>query len=163
MAPQQPCSGQLAHTDAIVMLVQQKHSSYDAKHSTEASSVVDNLKSYYSAVAASDVLLWHEGDYSSSAPEDPSVNVRLCNLKHTSGWGQPHGVSVQPVLRMWGVPFSLGYRNMIRWYSVTIWTTLFELGYRHVMRIDDDSVFLSRVPYNIFDRLRVRGAVYGYR
>ena len=161
-----PCSGQRAHTDAVVMLVQQKHSSYDAKHSTEASSVVDNLRAYYSAVAAADVLLWHEGNYSLPASQvdgSDSVNVRSCNLQCTAGWGPPRGMSVPPVLRMWGVPFSLGYRNMIRWYSVTIWTTLFELGYRHVMRIDDDSVFLSRVPYNLFDRLRTRGAVYGYR
>ena len=59
--------------------------------------------------------------------------------------------------------FSAGYRYMIRFYAVTIWRTLRRLGYEWVMRMDDDSFILSPVHYNIFDDMRARNLLYGYR
>ena len=40
---------------------------------------------------------------------------------------------------------------------MTIWPTLARLGYEWVMRMDDDSFFLSDIAYNIFDDMRARG------
>ena len=39
--------------------------------------------------------------------------------------------------------------------QVTIWRTLRRLGYEWVMRMDDDSFFLSDVGYNIFADMRM--------
>ena len=153
------------------MMVQNKHSTYDSRHSTEAGSVVDNLVHYYKAAADADVLLWHDDNFT-LASDSQTVNTRLCNLLESGGWGPPEGMNVSSVLRVGpgknkknskSTPFSLGYRNMIRFYSVTIWPTLYGLGYRFVMRIDDDSLFLSPVPYNLFDRMREKGAIYAHR
>ena len=47
--------------------------------------------------------------------------------------------------------------------QVTIWPTLQRLGYEYVMRMDDDSFFLSAVDYNIFEDMRRRDALYAYR
>ena len=37
------------------------------------------------------------------------------------------------------------------------------MGYEWVMRMDDDSFFLSDVGYNIFADMRARGKLYAYR
>ncbi len=47
--------------------------------------------------------------------------------------------------------------------QVTIWPTLQRLGYEYVMRMDDDSFFLSAVDYNVFEDMRRRDALYAYR
>ncbi|CAB9497277.1 glycosyltransferase family 15 protein [Seminavis robusta] len=152
--------GNRTSRDAIVMVVQKKHSTYIG-HNVDISSPLLSLRKAYPQVAKSDVLLWHEGDFSWEdihTEKLEGMNVRLCNLKHPKGaWGPPPNVSV-PEMK-----FSVGYRNMIRFYSVTIWNVLTDLGYEYVMRLDDDSNFMSPIQYNLFDALRSQQAVYGYR
>ncbi|CAB9510861.1 glycosyltransferase family 15 protein [Seminavis robusta] len=152
-------------SDAIVMLIQKKHSSYADDHTVDIAGPLLSLQSAYKAVRAADVLLWHEGEFAlSDIPLDKlqGMNVRLCNLMNADGiWGPPPGAIVPPKSKK--MPWAVGYRNMIRFYGVTIWNVLSELGYDYMMRLDDDSNFMSPIPYNMFDALRNQNAVYGYR
>lgn len=86
------------------------------------------------------------------------TNVRFCILTEATGWGPPAWLPVVPTMK-----FSSGYRFMIRFYAITIWTTLSRLGYKWVMRMDDDSFVLSPVNYNVFGDMRAHGLYYGYR
>lgn len=52
---------------------------------------------------------------------------------------------------------------MIRWYAVRIWPTLHDMGYKWVCRLDDDSLLLSEIPFNLFSFMRSRGFDYAYR
>ncbi|CAB9510862.1 glycosyltransferase family 15 protein [Seminavis robusta] len=151
--------------DAIVMLMQKKHSTYAGDHTVDIAGPLLSLQSAYKAVQAADVLLWHEGEFAlSEIPVDrlQGMNVRLCNLKNAKGvWGPPPNAEVPP--KSPEMPWSVGYRNMIRFYAVTIWDVLSELGYDYVMRLDDDSNFMSPIAYNLFDALRSQNAIYGFR
>ena len=147
--------------DAIVMLVQKKHSTYDVGHSVDILGPLAALLKSYPDVVHADVLLWHEGDFTLAdipVHDLKPLNIRLCNFNCTRGiWGPPGGFTPPPMF------WSVGYRNMIRFYAVTIWQVLTYLGYEYVLRLDDDSNFMSHIPYNLFDALRYKGAIYGFR
>ncbi|CAB9523148.1 glycosyltransferase family 15 protein [Seminavis robusta] len=152
--------GNRTSKDAIVMMIQKHHSTYGG-HTVDISGPLLSLKKAYPQVHKADILLWHEGDFTwNDIPTDKfkGMNVRLCNLNHAEGvWGPRPNASVP------NMQFSVGYRNMIRFYAVTIWNVLSDLGYEYVMRLDDDSNFMSPIQYNLFDALRSQDAVYGYR
>ena len=42
--------------------------------------------------------------------------------------------------------YSIGYRQMIRWYAIGVWDWLDEHRFEWVMRLDDDSLLHSRIP-----------------
>mmetsp|Transcript_31443 Transcript_31443/g.65168 ORF Transcript_31443/g.65168 Transcript_31443/m.65168 type:complete len:447 (+) Transcript_31443:59-1399(+) len=78
-------------------------------------------------------------------------------------WSLPPGLSMS-TRRSWKLPgFSVGYRNMIRWYSKLIWPYLDALGYTHVMRMDDDSYIYSTIKYNLFEYMRDHNKRYAFR
>jgi len=52
---------------------------------------------------------------------------------------------------------------MIRFYAMRVWKVLHDMGYDYVMRLDDDSMILSEIPYNIFDFMAEHRYDYGYR
>lgn len=152
------CSGKQRFSDAIVVLGQNTHSSYDSSHPNELNNLLASLQLNYVYSNTTDILVWHEeklinvGSY--------SLNIRFCRLnKHPAIWGRPHEAS--PIAGIMG--FSPGYLKMIRFYSVTVWETLDALGYDWMMRFDDDSQLLSPIRYNIFDFMRNESFVYGYR
>lgn len=59
--------------------------------------------------------------------------------------------------------FGLGYRHMIRFYSLLVYEGVAAMGYDWYMRLDDDSFLLSPIQYNLFEHLRAKGCRYGYR
>ena len=59
--------------------------------------------------------------------------------------------------------FSVGYRHMIRFFTVGIWPLLEAMNYTHVMRLDEDSFIWSPIYYNIFEQVRARGLEYAFR
>eukprot|EP00315_Gephyrocapsa_oceanica_P048798 CAMPEP_0185528970 /NCGR_PEP_ID=MMETSP1366-20130426/100161_1 /TAXON_ID=38817 /ORGANISM="Gephyrocapsa oceanica, Strain RCC1303" /LENGTH=411 /DNA_ID=CAMNT_0028140549 /DNA_START=220 /DNA_END=1456 /DNA_ORIENTATION=+ len=126
----------------------------------------------YKAHKDADVLIWHEGNFDShdldilltqNASTAGTVNARLCLLDCCSGWGPPPHIRRVPRIFPRGLSYALGYLYMIRFFGITAWPTLDRLGYQTVMRMDDDSNILSSVQYNIFDYMRQRQLVYGYR
>lgn len=156
------CTGQRLSVDAIIVLAQKMHSSYDSSHQTTLSILFASLQSHYRPFLKDvDFLVWHEGDMTlADIPDLQPANVRLCDLPQSGGWGKPQSMtSDYPYMKAW----SPGYRNMIRFYSVTCWDVMHSLGYEWMMRFDDDSVIHSTVRYNMFDHMRSLSMVYGFR
>ena len=86
-----PCLGRRTSEDAIIILGQKRHSTYDASHQTSLAPILRSLDAYYPAVRRADVLVWHEGDLTQAdIPDKLSYEVRLCDLWLTQGaWGPP--------------------------------------------------------------------------
>ena len=72
---------------------------------------------------------------------------------------------VDPSSKEWLFPnkFSVGYRHMVRFFTVGIWEVASGLGYQFVMRLDDDAFVLSPIRYNIFAFMARRKLEYGFR
>ena len=64
---------------------------------------------------------------------------------------------------LWLKPGPIGYRLMIRFYTVHIWLILDSLGYRWVMRLDDDSTMAGQISYNLFGFMETYKLSYAYR
>ena len=64
---------------------------------------------------------------------------------------------------LWLKPGPIGYRLMIRFYTVHIWPILDSLGYRWVMRLDDDSTMAGQISYNLFGFMETYKLSYAYR
>ena len=154
------CDRPRQHTDAIVILGQKKHSSYDASRDSSFHPVLLSLEANYKATSRADVMIWHEGDLNTTdLPPRLSYNVSFCNLKLTSAWGLPEGITSD----FHAGVFSIGYRLMIRFFAITAWRLMQDMGYRWLLRLDDDSKILSPIRYNLFDRMRRENRTYGFR
>ena len=69
-----------------------------------------------------------------------------------------------PDLKKWVEPhFSLGYRNMMRWYGILIYKYLSDIGYEWYMRMDDDSLLHSQITYDLFKYMFENNYEYGFR
>jgi len=156
------CSGRRGSKDVIIYLGQKQHSSYDATHANTLNASMASLRANYKKVGETDVIVWHEGDLGPSDANalDGAANVRFCLLVNATGWALPPWINPARLPKM---SWSLGYRKMIRFYAITVWSTLRRLGYEWVMRMDDDSFFLSPLHYNIFDAMRRNDRLYAYR
>ena len=150
----------------IVYLAQARHSSYgrDSLKLLRGSvaSLADNYLSLTNPI--DDVLFLHFGEVPTS--EQHSL-VRLCGVGiHARFALVPSKYSTLPPgttpIKKWLHPnkFSVGYRHMIRLYTIGIWHIVAAEGYEYVMRMDEDSVILSPIQYNIFERMRSRGIEY---
>ena len=156
-----PCLGSRTSEDAIVILGQKTHSTYDASRQTSLAPILRSLDAYYPAVRRADVLVWHEGDLTQKdIPDKLGYEVRLCDLWLTQdAWGPPSKLNRTKR----GDEWSFGYKFMIRLYAITIWKLLDRLGYKWMIRFDDDSELHSRISYNIFDFMRENNKLYGFR
>jgi hypothetical protein len=57
------CAGTRYSIDAITILGQKKHSSYDSSHPVTLMNILNSLHKYYPYVNETDILIWHEGDF----------------------------------------------------------------------------------------------------
>lgn len=60
------------------------------------------------------------------------------------------------------IGFSLGYRHMCRFFSGEIFHNPYLTKYKYIWRLDTDSYILSKIEYNVFDKLKQNNAIYGY-
>lgn len=170
---------------AITYLCQVRHSSYHGRDSLvllEESLAL--LHRHYNGHARHDVLLFHSGDFGEAeqdrvlapyrrrrggARKLPRVRFERVPKIH---WQLP--LHIAPHLggtqvnrtRDWAQypAYSEGYRHMCRWYTIGLWETLERLGYDWVMRLDEDSRVLSRVPYDdLFAHMHSHNLQFGYR
>ena len=149
----------------ITYLAQERHSSY-GRDSIELLKVsVRSLFRYYNARAHDDVIFFHTGV---SAFHRETI-LGLCAGAHAQFMELPPEhfkllPSVPPQHKwMQSKKFSAGYRHMIRFYTTGIWDLVAQQGYEYVMRMDEDSVLWSPIPYNIFDFMAARGLEYAFR
>lgn len=83
-------------------------------------------------------------------------------IKHAGalGWGTPDHLKDR---KLWGGPWTEGYRQMGHWRLTKQFTLARNLGYRYALQIDDDSEFISPgVSENLFevmkrDKLKIGG------
>ena len=151
----------------IVYLTQGKqHSSYGQSTMEQLRKSVGLLYQNYNTQQRDDVVFLHTGDV--NAQQQASV-LSLCGeearfvelAKHH--FELPPGVD--PSSKEWLFPnkFSVGYRHMVRFFTVGIWEVASGLGYQFVMRLDDDAFVLSPIRYNIFAFMARRKLEYGFR
>lgn len=63
----------------------------------------------------------------------------------------------------WGHPgFSMGYRNMCRFFSGELYNQSIINDYEYYLRLDTDSYILSPLNYDIFQFAKERDLIYGY-
>lgn len=75
-------------------------------------------------------------------------------LRHASalGWGTPEHLKDR---KLWGGPWTQGYREMGHWRLTKQFTLFRNLGYRYALQVDDDSEFLAPgVSENLFEIMR---------
>ena len=155
-------------TRGVIVIVSQnkEHSSYH--YVRKLTMTLDLLYEHYNNDARDDVVICHEGDFDAETQQfylDKYKGLRFFLLTGENWAAVPPSAADR---RTWITPsswppFGLGYRKMIRWWFVRVWPTMHALGYTHVVRFDDDSFLLSRIPYNMFDFMASRGYIYAYR
>jgi hypothetical protein len=151
----------------IVYLAQARHSSYGRDSLQLLRLSVRSLMQNYNFRNRDDMLFLHAGDINMTSQRSilaelgPDVVGRFKQLG-------PYDFEVPPGLpprNEWAQArsFSVGYRHMIRLFAIGLWGIVAREGYEYVMRMDEDSVILSPIQYNIFERMRSRGIEYMYR
>lgn len=153
---------------AIAYLVQPTHSSYPGRDSLALlKQSVRLLYLHYNAVQRDDVLFFHSNPMALSMQRDV---LSLC----TPGTARfellapYHFVLPKKANRSrnaWWYPkkFSVGYRHMIRFFTLGIWPLLKTMGYTHMMRLDEDSFIWSPIKYNVFKFMLANSIDYGFR
>ena len=151
---------------AIVYLSQVRHSSYGRSSLALLQRSLSLLFQNYNERQRDDVIIFHAGDFTPSIQRRvlepyPGRPIRFHSLAGTEYWRVPAGL---PPPSEWNFRmYSVGYRHMIRFFTVGLWRLAASLGYSHVMRMDEDSMLKSRVDDNLFARMERRGLEYAFR
>jgi len=113
-----------------------------------------------------DVLIFHEGDFSSKdqadvAKERPNVFFKEVHFE------VPSFLPRHEIPEVWtdgrGSSFGMGHRHMCDFYAYRIFRILLDLGYDWMMRMDDDSFLHDTIDYDLFEFMQEHGYRYGYR
>ena len=149
----------------IVYLAQARHSSYGRDSLKLLRGSISSLVENYLAAHKDDVMFLHFGEVPLS---EQRTLVALCGEGvYARFLTVPANYSTVPAgtpeKQMHSRKFSIGYRHMIRLYTIGLWHIVAREGYEYVMRMDEDSFILSPISYNIFDRMRTEGIDYAYR
>ena len=152
----------------IVYLTQANHSSYKGRQSQQQLQLsVRLLYHNYNAVQRDDVIFFHTGDVSHTQQQ---AVLSLCTSNTARFRELPRAhfrlpAWVENDVTKWAYArkFSVGYRHMIRFFTVGLWDTVQKLGYDYVMRLDEDSYIWSPIPFNIFEMMRTQTLDYVYR
>mmetsp|Transcript_13481 Transcript_13481/g.24137 ORF Transcript_13481/g.24137 Transcript_13481/m.24137 type:complete len:881 (-) Transcript_13481:2343-4985(-) len=153
----------------IVYLAQKKHSSYgrDSFHMLRRS--LDLLYENYNTRHRSDVLVFHEGDFTQQDELDLQQDgirpeIHLVRLENGSKyWELPGFIDPRTEAKWTDDAFSVGYRHMCRWYSGLLFEYVDNIGYDYVMRMDEDSYLLSEVHYDFFEFMHKHEYEYAFR
>jgi len=169
-------------SNAVVYLVQKKHSSYGRdSYSVLLQSLSLLTKNYLSLskhLNNTDILIFHNGDFDQSdlqkiesllGPGSRGA-VHLVDLSNSKFWARPKSNRNDDPNSWYAYPlFSEGYRRMMHWYAIDIWQFFKRLndetkcGYRYIFRLDEDSFIHSPISYDIFEFFRSNQYVYGFR
>jgi alpha 1,2-mannosyltransferase len=160
-------AGRRHSAGAIFYLTQgARHSSYGQSTLEQLQKSVRLLYQHYNHVQRDDVVFLHTGDVDLQMQQSVlqlcGEEARFVQLAKRH-FELPPGVD--PTSKQWLFPqkFSVGYRHMIRFFTVGIWEVAEELGYTYIMRLDDDAYIYSPITYNLFASMAERGFEYGFR
>jgi hypothetical protein len=157
VAPKQESRG------AFVILAQNKpHPRYARDSNACLKRTLDFFYKNYNSRFHDDVVIVHEGDFDDAAQTDLRQG-RGPELKfHTLA---PEDWEIfPPSLRGTKIKTDyLGYRHMVRFFSIRIWPLLSRMGYKYIARLDDDSLILSEISYSLFEFMEEHSIDYAYR
>lgn len=130
---------------------------------------LDSLFEYYNNEFNHDIIVFYDNKFPFLENDQNDIkknrNIKF-NLLDGELWKPP---DCQELINnsdqsKWNQPkFSLGYRNMMRWYGVLIYKYLNDLGYEWYMRMDDDSLLHSKINYDLFEFMYNNNYDYGFR
>jgi len=79
-------------------------------------------------------------------------------------------ISTPPHIRLEDVPLKencsstpIGYRMMCKFHSITVYDQPIMSGLDYAWKLDDDSKFRKKIPYDVFLKMRDNNCVYGYK
>ena len=158
--------GTVRSEGVVVYLAQARHSSYGRDSLKLLRDSVRHLATNYLNEHCDDVMFMHFGEVNEASQAQVlqlagEVHARFYLLDEqyrTTPLGTPP--ESQWKMRQ---KFSAGYRHMIRLFTIGLWQVIAREGYEYVMRLDEDSTILSRVPYNIFSFMRTANLDYTFR
>ena len=151
---------------AVVVLGQKRlHLKYGRDSLKNLRKMLDNFYKVYNAAQRDDVIVFHDGDLDNQTQAEVKAGRGEVSFYLLSG---QHWEIFPSDLRnadqsLWLKPGPIGYRLMIRFYTVHIWPILDSLGYRWVMRLDDDSTMAGQISYNLFGFMETYKLSYAYR
>lgn len=174
--------GEQCRPNAILYVVQKgNHSSYGRDSTALFFKSLDTVYQNYLSINGHadnvDMLIFHSGEYNQEDLDfmdgryNHSVHFKLVNLNDTDYWTIPETVRFDNT-SLWrhSSLFSIGYRHMMRWYSLKLYdfardygTEEGGCGYNYLMRMDEDSLLLSPVEYDLFDFMQSNNYSYAFR
>jgi hypothetical protein len=168
--------------NAIVYLAQKNHSSYDRDSFSFLLRSLKLINSNYLSLNDhknnTDVIIFHTADFTkddmdiieSSLGSSFRDVLYIIDLYNTSYWQRPSWHINDNPVDWYAYPlFSEGYRQMMHWYAVDIWSFFQDYGkgngceYEYIMRLDEDSFLRSPVKYDVFDFMKRNDYNYGFR
>lgn len=131
---------------------------------------LDSLYEYYNNEFKHDIIIFYDNKFPFLEKDQIDItkgrNEIKFKLLNGDLWTPPNCEELinNPNIKNWVDPkFSIGYRNMMRWYGILIYKYLSELGYEYYMRMDDDSILHSKINYDLFKFLYDNNYDYGFR
>lgn len=168
--------------NAIVYLAQKKHSSYGRDSFSlllkSLKLVNENYLSLNNHSENTDVIVFHTADFTKNdmdiMEEGLGAKFRdslyFIDLNNTPYWRRPRWHANENPESWYAYPqFSEGYRQMIHFFAIDIWSFFQEYGrdtgceYEYIMRFDEDSYLKSAINYDIFDYMKRNDFNYGFR
>jgi len=125
----------------ITYMAQKNHSSYGGDNTPKLRQILNLLERHVLPWTPADVVVFHEGDFTDDEIADLTAGrpqIRFEVLQHRF-WCLPYFLDAKDQPTWFNPRFSVGYRHMIRWYSMNVFLYAHEAGYEWVMRLDDES------------------------
>ena len=147
-----------------------KDESYGRDSRSMLEKSLDTLYINYNNEFKHDVIIFYDNKYPFSESDIKDITKNRKEIKFQlipdKLWCPPECDELKnnPDPKKWTDPkFSIGYRNMMRWYGILIYEYLTQLGYEWYMRMDDDSLLHSRIEYDLFKFMHDNQYEYGFR
>lgn len=129
------------------------------------------IQNYYQQFNC-DIICFYEPDFPESELQNLSKNLSDINIEfHKIVFSIPD----YPKAILDSIPeyfphpdfpqalgFSIGYRHMCRFFAGAMFSHPVVNKYKYIWRLDTDSFIVDPVNYNVFDKLKDNGAIYGY-
>lgn len=127
---------------------------------------LDLLYKNYNNKFNHDVLIFYDSNFSFDKNAQNQIIKGRKQIKFIQIpdeiWNPPNNINIKDK-NNWVGNYPIGYRNMCRWYGISIFKFVKKLGYDWILRLDDDSFIHSKIEYDIFKYMHDNNKIYGYR
>jgi alpha 1,2-mannosyltransferase len=165
---------QLYNKSKTVIVYLAMNTSKDESYGRDSRSMLekslDSLYEYYNNEFKHDIIVFYDNKFPFLEKDQIEISKGRNEIKFQlldgELWKPPDCDEIRnnPNPSNWVDPkFSVGYRNMMRWYGILIYKFLTNLGYEWYMRMDDDSLLHSKIEYDLFKYLYDNNYEYGFR